>query len=87
MTMIEKVARALDPSIWQVADAGVANPVARQGSLDAARRAIEAMREPTKEMHLAGVKAYTDRNSNCRPVALRDAYGAWIDAALTEDEK
>lgn len=49
-----------------------------------ARAAIEAMREPTVAMHMAAVAGYTARDGRCRPAALRDAYDAWIGAALYE---
>lgn len=101
MTMIEKVARALDPSVWQAADAGMINPTGKQMSLDAARRAIEVMREPSDKMMEAGwtrqfinVGASPDDATTMASLKmadhvevqfLMDGWGAAIDAALNEE--
>lgn len=100
MRKIEDVARALDPSLWEAVDNGTEMPFARQISLDAARRAIEAMREPTQEMMAA---AWTRQYENVgatpdEAVALaqekllneqevrflKEGWGSAIDAALSE---
>jgi hypothetical protein len=58
MTMVERVARAMDPDYWEQVDcplARIANPNIYEwdgvkDSLAKARAAIEAMREPTGAM-------------------------------------
>lgn len=88
VTMIEKVARALDPSLWRGMDDGMSMPVARQMSLDAARRAIEAMRAPSDRMISEGESAASIGIGKPRDgAALPRVWASMIDAALNEDEK
>lgn len=77
MTMIEKVARALDPSLWEEIDKGAVMPATRTISLDAARRAIEAMRVPSDKM--------SDILNSPREYTAEWLYDAAIDAALNEE--
>lgn len=88
--MVERVARAIDPSIWanwdywtiskayndaEKAEEFAASPSLR-GSLEKARIAIEAMREPTDEMRKA-FKFHGMLDGD-----FDEALGAMIDAAL-----
>ena len=91
MDMIEKVARAIDPMAWAVPwedyPAERARREARQaGSLMTARRAIEAMREPTGDMLEAFIQtaasqgvAFEEDSPAQYPAPI---YMAMIDAAL-----
>lgn len=63
-TMIERVARVLEPQAWAAQEHGdsVAYRNRRTASIRKARAAIEAMREPTEGMHEAaeGISVYYD---------------------------
>jgi len=86
-SMIERVARAIDPEIWAV-DAPIPTRSAtidfharRQESCRVARAAIEAMREPTDAITCAIADAspsYTMKDTRIR------IWEAAIDAALNE---
>lgn len=94
MDMIEKVARALDPEAWEN-DPDADYPLAhrriadrRAGSLENARAAIKAMREPTKRMRMAACAAMSPGKRPTQKVVSNPAkhairYRAMIDAALS----
>jgi hypothetical protein len=69
--MVEKVARALEDCI---SGRGFTSYE------DAARAAIEAMREPTVAMHKAG----TIRDDGADPTNAKGVYSVMIDAALKD---
>lgn len=91
MTMIEKVARAINPRAFEILDANF-NPKSRfeadfhlhaertaKAARAKARAAIEAMREPTDAMSAEGRRQHS--------MELSSSYQTWqnmIDAALTE---
>jgi hypothetical protein len=82
--MVERVARALEPEAF--ADDHPYTLADRADAMRAARRAIEAMREPTDGMVSAGVleaqghdPRFYDRNDS-----VADTYAAMIDAALKD---
>lgn len=77
--MIERVARALDPDMWQAMDSGSHMPTSKALSLSHARAAIEAMRTPAEAMVHAGIDAWTKS-----PMAVSTQYTAMIAAALQE---
>lgn len=89
-TMIERVARAIDPDIWEI-DGPIPTKAdtikfhqRRQYSIAKARAAIEAMRDHTREMDAAGYEACSwDIVKGPDHV---DVYRAMIDAALQEKE-
>lgn len=95
MDMIEKVARAIDPHAWE--DGGYWNgrerTWRREKSLDAARAALEALREPTKEMWEAYIRWHgLDPYARCENifdatvgVGALSKWQAMIDAALKEN--
>jgi hypothetical protein len=89
--MIERVARAIDPGFWRVI-AGQpscdAIACAVEASLARARAAIEAMREPTKEM-LALVNDeersfYQELHDLADETTVADIWRTLIDTALKE---
>jgi len=67
--MLERVARAIDPSLWVYdlekveRSEGWRTSVRRdrQASLEAARRALEALREPDEQMLKAGAATASDQ--------------------------
>lgn len=96
--MVEKVARAIDPLAWVIPEGDYPAEKARREakqftSLSQARRAIEAMREPTPVMIAAGKFRYRDidlgNGTTVRGLALGDdpftSYQKMIDAALSEE--
>lgn len=77
LSMVERVARQLEPQAW--AALGIGDTLAysnrRTSSLRKARKAIGAMREPTKLMLMAsGIHGTTNKSK----------YQAMIDEALKE---
>ena len=92
-SMIERVARAIDPYAWRNEKK---MPVRVLASLEAARAAIEAMREPTEGLHEAAEEIsvyYDDFSCGDGNITLglqgyREKFnGIWgqlIDAALKE---
>jgi len=93
-SMIERVARALNPSLWEWYDrnrAGQRFTGPMIDSIESARAAIEAMREPTPRMYCAGDVAILKRLNSEKIITGEDtpAVGSWtamIDAALTGKE-
>lgn len=93
MTMIEKVARAIDPHVWFILDGNdmwrkIHIHGAKLESLNRARAAIAAMREPTPDMVKAGVDMAlsTAIGGDYKwPDYVADKHRAMIDAALKED--
>lgn len=90
MTMIKRVAQALEPMWWTVPvddyPAEKARREARQAeSLMKARAAIEAMREPTEAMREAGRDAF-ERDDYHMSVyhCIGVGYTAMVQAALEE---
>lgn len=85
-SMIERVARALDPEVWSEETpvptrAGIlAFHSRRQASVSTARVAIDAMREPTTEMNAAGFMAMNRHGKR----AVHEIFNTMIDAALKE---
>lgn len=88
MTMIEKVARLLEPQAW--AALGPRDTLAyrnrRTSSLRKARAVIEVMREPTVEMlRAADAVILTDEEFHSGPFEMtRREYIAMIDKALED---
>lgn len=99
-TMIERAARAIDPTGWDTFDdycrlkqydaSELADLRARSGrvqlSLASARRAIAAMREPTPHMYIKGGVAISDVRPQSETYA-DESSACWtvmIDAALEE---
>lgn len=88
--MVERVARALEPLSWAALGSGdtLVHKTRRTSSLRKARAAIEAMREPTRNMKRYGSftevtpveGAYTQEIGE---FAAAEAYTAMIDAALS----
>lgn len=83
MSMVERVARAIDPSCWEIPEEDYPAERARReakqfSSLAAAKRAIEAMREPTEVMVKAGASIY------CSEYEAPEIWKDMIDAALNE---
>lgn len=85
MDMLTKVAMAIDPLAWVIPDEDYPAERSRRGAkqfaaMSAARRAIEALREPTEEMIEKGSDARRPGNSR-----WGNSHGTWksmIDAAL-----
>lgn len=89
MSKIEQVARALDQSLWAAMDGGTVMPITRQISLDAAERAIEAMRPASDAMMVAGglkCKALMFEGEGSGNIIkdMGTVFDAMIDAALSE---
>lgn len=91
--MIERVARAFEPTIWEIphflADGSAIQKRyiddRQKRSLEKARAAIQAMREPTEAMLEAGhevVAGFYTRGYDCP--AFEDSWRAAIDAILKE---
>lgn len=93
MSKVEEVARALDPLAWAVPEDDYPAEKARREakqfqSLSAARRAIEAMREPTEAMKVNGGIAIEQAAFEQGKVVFEAAGGAFqamISAALNEE--
>ena len=85
MTLRERVARAIEPTLWAILDkpedaAEFGHPAERRAySLAKAERAIAAMREPTEAMVRSGVHVVNGWGVSGVPV-----WEAMIDAALSE---
>lgn len=87
MSVVERVARAIDVADGRDPDApanirypgGYPEGVSWKKQIPRARAAIEAMREPTDEMELAGWGAIPSADAT-------DIWQAMIDAALREGE-
>lgn len=95
MTMIERLARILDPQVWEY-DLPVPTRAdvqsfhqRRQDSCAKAKELIEAIREPTSEiLDAPAMKNWLWNDGN--PVSdgeLRDAWQQMIDAALQEGKE
>lgn len=81
-TMIERVARAIDPLAWTIPER---RREAKQfAALSQARRAIEAMREPTLAQMIDGQLAIPDDDLHPTLEEVGECYRAMIDAALKE---
>jgi hypothetical protein len=88
MTMVERVARAIHPSVWEDDNPSWAHlegplradfiALKRRRSLQRARAAIEAMREPTTAMHDRAAAVIN------RDGSMDKAWKAAIAAALAE---
>lgn len=89
-SMIERVARVLEPQAWTVA--GEADSIAyrnrRTASLRKARAAIEAMREPTAASVSAGalipIQTFEGPEATVLSEEAGEIYRTMIDAALKE---
>jgi hypothetical protein len=88
--MVERVARAIAPMMW---DGGLcehltdqAITVARTAVLRQARAAIEALREPSKQMQSRGSAASYGLKDEVRPSVAGGIFTAMIEAALSHDE-
>ncbi len=97
-TMVERVARAIDPGAWGKPGVGMAafQEPRRDTARRTARAAIEAMREPTVEMPHAGIEGYwfeapalevVQGASTMSGIGMRQAWRAMIDAALSEGQE
>jgi hypothetical protein len=101
MTMVERVAAAIDPSAW-ADDLPVPTRAdteafhrRRQASAKLARAAILAMREPDEAMKQAGMECLMDGSNvyGCddtvvfETLASRDTWQAMMKAALAEEKK
>lgn len=85
-SMIERVARAIDPCAWDVMTHDDGCPdcrAAREQARGRARAAIEAMREPTEEMVRMGMTALPNSTPG-RHQKTGWVWDAMIDAALKE---
>ena len=74
--MVERVAEAIDAAMSDAAG------FERERAIAGARAAIEAMREPTEEMAIAGAIGIGGHMPS--PLDAADAWRAMIDAALQE---
>jgi hypothetical protein len=91
--MVERVARALEPSLWSPASGPVVWTAEKREAMrlqarHLARAAIEAMREPTEAMVAAGIaqaRDCTDNWSASAPCVAECLFPVMIDAALAED--
>lgn len=88
-TMIERVARVIDPEAYAVLDAGdkwriLNTHYDREKAKEKARAVIEAMREPTLEMKkvLGSAAMYGTRSNG--EVSPRELMSEIVDAALKE---
>lgn len=89
--IIERIARIIDPVAWHPFDTSFDNGywvMMRLNSVDKAKAAIAAMREPTDDMSIIGALT---RNNDPQPlvncITIGEAgsiYRAMIDAALKE---
>lgn len=94
-TLIERVARAVDPELWNDIDKSIAHDVGptvvqgleAQQSFKRAQAALKAIREPTFEMVHAGALEICDDSadpiSDWYPVT-REAFTDMINTALKE---
>lgn len=89
MNMIERVARAIRPRVWARLDSGEISDDAndaRYRSLEQARAAIEAMREPTDKMVRSAYECrdpgFCDEPGETQ--SPEECWEAMIDAALSE---
>lgn len=89
-TMIERVARAIDPALWTRSDPATVEGKRdltywRRHSVKKSRAAIEAMREPMHTMLDSGDLTLPQfAEGHVRMEHLRVAWQAMIDAALNE---
>lgn len=85
-SMLEKVARAIDPEAWPApADLGYEDmnrTLRRIASIRSARAALEAMREPPEAVLLGIKAAFLDATDGSPMEILRAIIAAMIDAAL-----
>jgi hypothetical protein len=84
MTQLEKAARAMalkyyGEDVWPRVD-----PEQRRSMMDAARVAIEAVRDPTPDMRIAGGIAWAEAAAETYVDNADACFKAMIDAMLTE---
>lgn len=83
-TMLEKMARAIDPSaLIEDSDGCVCDPPRRDRAFESARAALMAMREPTEAVLLAGAVV----NETVCADELRTMHAHMIDAILSESNQ
>lgn len=87
MTKLEEIARAIDPGAFnQTVFLGNQPKVARriERSMDSARAAVEAMREPTEAMNIAAEKKEMEVAKSRFIMTYEEMYHAMIGGILNE---
>lgn len=82
MTMVEKVARAIDGWAWHESTAWANREDAQRQALEMARAAIAVLREPSEGMMLAG----EPEQAVWEHMSAADVWRNMIDAALAEHD-
>ena len=88
MTMIEKIARVIDPAPWDRFSWGMwpPAPVRKWEAKRKARRVIEMMRDMTGRMHGAMLVAHLNSKDKANTLEIIDLiWNAGIDEALSEE--